>query len=138
MNKRDYEDDEASCSDMETDSETTLGESMDDFINDEPGPIETEKGKEKEKEKEIPLPPKKRKRVDEEPKEKPKKFNLHARQLFLTYPQCPITREDAYGQLVDKIGTPTEYIVAQESVSITFITAKDCLDQLIQYEMCLQ
>lgn len=49
------------------------------------------------------LPPKKR-----------ANFNLHTRQLFLTYPQCDISKEDALLQLSEKVGNPDEYLIAQE------------------------
>lgn len=67
---------------------------------------------EKGKEKEAPEP-------SEEPGPsvpvaKAKKFDLQSRQLFLTYPQCDIGKEDALLQLSSKLGDPAEYIVAQE------------------------
>lgn len=48
------------------------------------------------------------------PPKKRAKFELQSRQLFLTYPQCNIEKEDALLQLSEKLGDPAEYIVAQE------------------------
>lgn len=41
------------------------------------------------------------------------KFEINSSRLFLTYPQCSITKEDAYIQLFDKFN-PEEIIVAHE------------------------
>jgi len=56
--------------------------------------------------------PPKRARV--EPAEPVARFTLHARQLFLTYPQCDLSKEDAFSLLVDILGEPKEWIIAQE------------------------
>lgn len=67
---------------------------------------EQEKGKEKEGPSDdgvASVPPKKR-----------AKFDLQSRQLFLTYPQCNLEKEDALLQLSEKLGDPAEYIIAQE------------------------
>lgn len=58
---------------------------------------------------EVPPPPKKR------CVKKPKSFRLNAKQLFLTYPQCPIPKEDALNLVSEVAGDPEEYIVAQEN-----------------------
>lgn len=43
-----------------------------------------------------------------------KKFRLNSGQLFLTYPKCPITKEDALLQITNKVGEAKEYLVAEE------------------------
>lgn len=58
---------------------------------------------EPEKESEALAPPKKR-----------TKFNIHSRQLFCTYSNCPIEKEDALLQLSSKLGDPAEYLIAEE------------------------
>lgn len=45
----------------------------------------------------------------------PKKFRLNSGQLWLTYPKCPISKEDALLQISAKVGDPKEYIIAEES-----------------------
>lgn len=60
-----------------------------------------------EEEEDAPEPPQKRQRVKDT-------FDLQSRQLFLTYPQCEVTKEDALLQLSEKVGTPEEYLIAQE------------------------
>ena len=41
-------------------------------------------------------------------------FTLRAKTLFLTYPCCPLEKEEALSQLRDKVPEVEEYIVAQE------------------------
>lgn len=43
-----------------------------------------------------------------------KRFRLNAKTLFLTYPKCPIEPAIAKEELVEKLGEPEEFIVAQE------------------------
>jgi len=43
------------------------------------------------------------------------KFRLNARQLFLTYPKCPIEKEEALSLVKEKLkADPEDYVVAQE------------------------
>lgn len=116
MNKRKFEELEAECTD--TDSTETDEE---DEQQTETDP--RDKGKEKEPD---PTELKNRK--------KPKKpFRINARQLALTYPKCPLPRETVFDQLLQKLGDPTEYLIAQETHKvITVLTAKDAYDQFVQ------
>lgn len=118
MNKRDYEDVEAEVS-----GDDTLGSSDDEYCS------ETDKGKEKVPDK--TLPPKKRQRV-EQPKKKKGKFRLAAKNLALTYSDCPATRQECYDQLVEKLGEPVEYAVAQEHHQVIIMTAQDYYNQYVQ------
>jgi len=94
MNKRSnpYVDDEAE--DTSTEEETSDGEDPDNDIGGAAAP-----------------PPKRQRLPAAEPVPR---FTLHARQLFLTYPQCDLSKEDAFSQLVDILGEPKEWIIAQE------------------------
>lgn len=85
-----------------------------------------EKDNEREKEvdpTEVASPPKKAKQSGDG-------FRLNSKQLFLTYPQCPMGKEEALLQVEAKLGIdPVEYLVAEEKhqVSLSAIDqAEDC------------
>lgn len=105
--------------------------------NVEPG---TKRGREEDKEKDLPV--KKRGKASATGDDR---FRLSGKQLFLTYPQCDITKEDAFLQLSEKLGDPEEYIIAQEkhevgehSGPVGFLSAKDYIqwaDTRAQYHL---
>lgn len=41
-------------------------------------------------------------------------FRLSCKTLFLTYPRCPLEKEDVLVQLGEKLGDADEYLIAQE------------------------
>lgn len=103
MNKRSFEE-------LEADESDTTEEYEDELQPQE-------KGKEKE-----PLEPPK------------KKFRINARQLALTYARTggAITKEECFDQLREKLGDPSEFLIAQESHKVVVLTAKDCYHQYLQ------
>lgn len=104
----------------------------------------SESDDEKEKEKE---PPKKkvktfhqksyRKKSDPPllpfPKKRSVSFSLHAKTLFLTYPQCDLSPEEGKSLLVEITGEPLEYIVAQEDHQVTWKCLDTLFKQLLMY-----
>lgn len=54
-------------------------------------------------------------------KKKSKAYRLQSTQLFLTYPKCPVPKEDALEQLQKKVEkwTLKEYIIAEEKHQVT-------------------
>lgn len=102
-----------------------------------------EEEKEKEKEKE---PPKKKvktfhhksyRQKSDPPLLPPKKrsvsFSLHAKTLFLTYPQCDLSPEEGKSLLVEITGEPLEYIVAQEDHQVIWKCLDTLFKQLLMY-----
>lgn len=111
MNKRDFEDVEAGeCTD-----DDTLGESAVEQSDNE-----------KEKEPEQGEPPK-------------KKFRIQARQLALTYARTggAVTKEMAFDQLREKLGDPTEFLIAQETHKVVVLSMRDHYNQQVQEAMSL-
>jgi len=102
MNKRKFEEIEAEC----TDTDSTEYDNDDDCVQLDEG----DNGKKKEPD-----------TTEEAPK---KKFRINAKQLALTYSRCPISKQEVYSQLHQKLGAPTEYLVVQEDHKVMSIQDK--------------
>lgn len=99
-------------------------------------PIRMEDDKRKrEEDKEKDLPAKKRGKATATGDSR---FRLSGKQLFLTYPQCEIAKEDAFLQLTEKLGDPEEYLIAQEKHEVGlpegWFTAKDWRAMFLQMQ----
>lgn len=88
-------------------SQDMLSEEADVEDNNSAFVAATPSESEEEEEEEIQLPPKKR-------------FRINARQLFLTYPKCPLDKETALLKVTEITGSPKDYIVAREKHKVGY------------------